>query len=110
MRRTLRGMDGAVSLDRRHRRRQETIEQVLDVAAGLMATEGVTGLSLGEVARRMGMRTPSLYVYFDSKNALYDALFERGWRELLVAMEAAEEQAEVADGEVLLHVMREVFV
>src|SRR3954466_5528615 len=69
-------------LDRRHQRRQETIEQVLDVAVQVMAEQGVTGLTLGEVARRMGIRPPSLYVYFDGKNALYDALFERGWRAL----------------------------
>jgi AcrR family transcriptional regulator len=62
-------------LDRRHRRRQETVEQVLDVAVAVMAEQGVAGLSLGEVARRMGIRPPSLYVYFDSKNALYDAIF-----------------------------------
>jgi AcrR family transcriptional regulator len=68
----------AVTLDRRQRRRQETIEEVLDVAAELMREQGVAGLSIGEVARRMGIRPPSLYVYFDSKNALYDALFERG--------------------------------
>lgn len=68
----------AVQLDRRQRRRQETIEEVLDVAAELMREQGVAGLSIGEVARRMGIRPPSLYVYFDSKNALYDALFERG--------------------------------
>lgn len=66
--------------DRRHQRRRETIEQVLDVAVEVMAEEGVAGLTLGEVARRMGIRPPSLYGYFDSKNALYDALFERGWR------------------------------
>lgn len=71
-----------VRLDRRHRRREETIEQILDVAVEAMEEFGAAGLSLGEVARRMGIRTPSLYVYFDSKNALYDALFERGWREL----------------------------
>src|SRR4051794_34336603 len=45
-----------------------------------MTEHGVGGLSLGEVARRMGMRTPSLYVYFDAKNAVYDAVFARGWR------------------------------
>lgn len=73
-------------LDRRHRRRLETIEEVLDHAVAIMAEEGVAGLSLGEIARRMGIRTPSLYVYFPSKNALYDALFARGWRELLATM------------------------
>jgi AcrR family transcriptional regulator len=76
----------AVPLDRRQRRRQETIEQVLDVAVDVMAEQGVAGLTLGEVARRMGIRPPSLYVYFDGKNALYDALFERGWRELLTVI------------------------
>ena len=48
--------------DRRHRRRQETISEVLNVALQVMAEQGVAGLSLGEVARRMGIRPPSLYV------------------------------------------------
>src|SRR3954466_2742729 len=81
-------MTGTVPLDRRQRRRQETIEQVLDVAVEVMADQGVAGLTLGEVARRMGIRPPSLYVYFDSKNALYDALFERGWQLLNEHMDA----------------------
>ena len=83
-------MTGTVAPDRRQRRRQETIEQVLDVAVDVMTEYGVAGLTLGEVARRMGIRPPSLYVYFDGKNALYDALFERGWRELLATMRAVE--------------------
>jgi len=82
-------------LDRRQRRRQESIEQVLDVAVDVMADQGVGGLTVGEVARRMGIRPPSLYVYFDSKNALYDALFERGWRELLEVMREARGTGEV---------------
>lgn len=64
--------------DRRQRRRQETIEEVLETAAVIMAEQGVAGLSVGEVARRMGIRPPSLYGYFPSKHALYDALFARG--------------------------------
>jgi AcrR family transcriptional regulator len=79
---------GAATLDRRQRRRLETIEQVLDVAVEVMADQGVAGLTLGEVARRMGIRTPSLYGYFDGKHALYDALFERGWRVMHEAMRA----------------------
>jgi AcrR family transcriptional regulator len=46
------------SLDRRARRRRETIEEILDVALQVMATEGMAALSLAEVARRMGMRPP----------------------------------------------------
>lgn len=68
--------------DRRQVRRLETIEEIVDVAVQVMTEFGVGGLSLGEVARRMGMRTPSLYVYFDSKLAVYDAAFARGWREV----------------------------
>jgi len=86
-----------VPADRRQRRRQETIEEVLDVAVQVMADHGVAGLTLGEVARRMGIRPPSLYGYFDGKNALYDALFERGWRELLATMRAAQEATEGRD-------------
>src|ERR1700709_2215245 len=79
-------MTTPVRSDRRHQRRRETIEQVLDIAVEVMADQGVAGLTLGEAARRMGIRPPSLYGYFDGKNALYDALFERGWRELSAAM------------------------
>jgi AcrR family transcriptional regulator len=79
-------MTAPVALDRRQRRRLETIEEIVDVAVAVMSESGVGGLSLGEVARRMGMRTPSLYVYFDSKNALYDAVFTRGWQGVLDTM------------------------
>ena len=83
--------------DRRQRRRQETIEQVLDTAVEVMAEYGVAGLTLGEVARRMGIRPPSLYGYFDGKNAIYDALFERGWRDLLATMRAVQASTDGAD-------------
>jgi AcrR family transcriptional regulator len=68
--------------DRRSARRQDTIDEILAVAADLMAAEGPGALSLAEVARRIGVRPPSLYQYFPSKLALYDELFARGTREL----------------------------
>lgn len=72
--------------DRRHLRRQQTIDEIIDVAVRKMAARGVAGLSLGEVAREVGVRTPSLYGYFPSKNALYDAVFERGAKGVLAAV------------------------
>lgn len=52
-----------------------------------MREEGVAGLSLSEVARRVGVRPPSIYQYFPSKMAIYDALFERGMRATVEAIE-----------------------
>ena len=80
--------------DRRARRRQETIEEILAIAADVMTEEGVNGLSLSEVARRLGVKPPSIYKYFDSIMGIYDALFERGQRMNLEIMRAAMEGAE----------------
>lgn len=65
------------SEDRRARRRQQTIEEILDLAVGVMTEHGVGGLTVAEVARRLGVRAPSIYKYFPSLGAIYDALFER---------------------------------
>jgi len=80
--------------DRRALRRQQTIEEILDIAVDVMTEEGVNGLSLAEVARRLGVQPPSLYKYFPSLLAVYDALFERGMREHLEVMRAAMADAE----------------
>src|SRR3954454_14901266 len=99
----------AVPLDRRQRRRLETIEEVLDIAAEIMTEQGVAGLSVGEIARRMGIRPPSLYVYFPSKNALYAALFQRGAEQILATMQdhsASRDGTEVLFEEQLLAAAR----
>lgn len=72
--------------DRRARRRQETIYEILDIARDVMTEEGVNGLSLAEVARRLGVKPPSLYKYFPSLMAIYDALFLEGQHQNLEAM------------------------
>jgi AcrR family transcriptional regulator len=76
-------------LDRRQRRRQETIDEILALALEQMAEEGVGALSLSTVARRMGIRPPSIYQYFSSRLALYDALFQEGNRRLGDALDGA---------------------
>src|SRR5579859_5883318 len=75
--------------DRRARRRQETIAEILRLAAEVITEEGVNGLSLAEVARRLGVQPPSLYKYFPSLMAVYDELFRRGQIEHLATMRAA---------------------
>ena len=80
--------------DRRARRRQETISEILHIARAVMTEEGVNGLSLAEVARRLGVQPPSLYKYFPSLMAIYDALFLEGQRENLHVMRTGMEGAE----------------
>lgn len=79
--------------DRRAVRRQETIEEALDHAVAIMGERGVGGLTMSELATRIGIRGPSLYKYFPSLHALYDALFARGLREQQAAVRAASEKA-----------------
>jgi AcrR family transcriptional regulator len=84
--------------DRRQERREQSLVEIIDAAVAVMAEQGAAGLNLTEVARRVGMQTPSLYVYFASKHALYDAVFTRGWGELLVVLrEQPELPEDIAD-------------
>ncbi len=69
------------------------MEQALDQAVALITEEGVGALSVNEVARRMGIRGPSLYKYFPSRHAVYDALFRRGLVSQQAAVHAAAEAA-----------------
>jgi AcrR family transcriptional regulator len=77
---------------RRLVRRRQTIEEALDLAVAIMEEAGVGGLSMSEIARRLGMRQPSLYKYFDSLHAVYDALFARGLERSGAAVQAAIEE------------------
>lgn len=44
----------------------------------MVRSEGLGALSLRDLASRVGMRAPSLYSYFRSKHAIYDAMFAQG--------------------------------
>lgn len=71
------------------RRRQATVDEALDHAVHIMGERGVGGLTVSEIARRMGISGPSLYKYFPSLHAVYDALFARGLGSQLRAVHSA---------------------
>jgi AcrR family transcriptional regulator len=64
-------------------RREARTHQILGCAWQLVREHGIAGLSLHALAAAVGIRQPSLYEYFDSKHALYDAMFAEGNRQLL---------------------------
>jgi AcrR family transcriptional regulator len=65
--------------DRRTERHEATRAEILEAAWALARTEGLAGISLRDLAKAVGMQPPSLYSYFDSKNAIYDAMFRQGY-------------------------------
>ena len=69
-------------------RREVKVASIVAAAWDLAHTHGIGGVSLHALAREIGIRQPSLYVYFDSKNALYDAMFADGNRQLLERLDA----------------------
>jgi AcrR family transcriptional regulator len=75
-------------VDLRGRRRDARQAQILAEAWALARRDGLAGISLRDLADRVGLRQPSLYAYFDSKLGLYDLMFADGNRQLLALVDA----------------------
>jgi AcrR family transcriptional regulator len=64
--------------------------QVLDGARRVFLSAGFDGASMGEIARNAGVSKGTLYVYFDSKESLFEALIldeRRGLAEVLFRLD-----------------------
>jgi AcrR family transcriptional regulator len=83
-------MSALPNRDRRAERREATRREILDAAWGIARRDGLSAVTLREVAGRIGMRSPSLYSHFDSKNAIYDAMFAQAWIELCAEFDAMD--------------------
>jgi AcrR family transcriptional regulator len=75
--------DHEVVPDRRAAKREAKRAQILAAAWELAHRDGIGAISLRELAPMVDLRQPSLYQYFESKDALYDAMFAEGNRALL---------------------------
>jgi AcrR family transcriptional regulator len=72
--------------DWREARRRSAHNAIIDAAWSLVREEGLAGLSLRDLARRAGISAPTVYAYFDSKNAIYDAMFGQAATEFAETM------------------------
>jgi AcrR family transcriptional regulator len=57
--------------------RAETMEQILDAAEYLFSKHGLYGVTLKDVAKRVGVHHTLLNYYFEDKKKLFDAVFAR---------------------------------
>jgi len=53
--------------------------EILNAAWELAQDQGLAEFTLRDLAEKVGMRAPSLYTHFESKHAIYDAMFGQAW-------------------------------
>jgi AcrR family transcriptional regulator len=85
-------MLGTPNRNRVTERREATRREILDAAWEVAREQGLSQITLRDVATRVGMQAPSLYSHFASKNAIYDAMFAQAWTDCHETVLAAEER------------------
>ena len=63
----------AAAIERQDRAKRR---QIMEGARAVFLAQGFDGASMGEIARQAGVSKGTLYVYFDSKEALFEAIVE----------------------------------
>ena len=86
----------------REARRQSARDAIVDAAWVLVREEGLAALTLRDLAKRARITTPTVYAYFDSKHAIYDAMFATGATEFADCMSEPYSSEASGDSQVVL--------
>lgn len=87
-------------MSRREKVRENTREEIKEIARQHMTTNGAATLSLNAIAREMEMSTPALYRYFPSRDDLITALVtdaQRGLADSLLEAVSAYPEEDVGN-------------
>ena len=57
-------------------KQEDTKQKILEKALELFSARGYDAVSVGEIAKAVGIKAPSLYNHFPSKQAIFDAIVE----------------------------------
>jgi AcrR family transcriptional regulator len=79
--------------------RAAAIRQILDVSEELFSIHGYSGVTIKDVAEKIGVHSALILYYFDGKQALFDAVWERRIQKAVTSRTKAldEYEAEVGD-------------
>jgi AcrR family transcriptional regulator len=87
--------DGRVgATERREREKSEFREEVLRAARAIIAKEGFEALSMRKIAEAIEYAPGTIYLYFESRDAIAKELTQRGFVKLLEAFAPAVEIAD----------------
>ncbi|ONI83850.1 TetR family transcriptional regulator [Saccharothrix sp. ALI-22-I] len=82
---------------RRERFREETKVEAKRIALEQLAEQGIAGISVNAIAKRMGVTGPALYRYFKGRDDLLNDLVRDAWHDLADTVEAAVAASEGAE-------------
>lgn len=71
-------------------------QQILDAAVRVFAQRGYESSRVGDIAAEAGVAYGLVYHYFESKDAVLEAVFRESWGRLLAAIAQAEQTAGTA--------------
>ncbi|MDG2303126.1 MAG: helix-turn-helix domain containing protein [Candidatus Binatia bacterium] len=74
-----------------------TATRILDVAEQLFAERGFAAVSVREIAGRVSLNQASIYNHFSSKQALYEAVLERGFAPIRLLLERGAAELDGAE-------------
>jgi len=76
-------------VDRRQQYREQTRQEAKRIALEQLASDGVAGISVNAIGKRMGVTGPALYRYFANRDALLTELISDGYHDLADTLEHA---------------------
>jgi AcrR family transcriptional regulator len=94
---------------RRERFREETKAEAKRIALEQLAEQGIAGVSVNAIAKRMGVTGPALYRYFKGRDDLLNDLVRDAWHDLADAVEASVAASEGTPAPDRLRAFAEVF-
>lgn len=87
-----------------------SLTSIKDAAITLFSQKGYEATTLNEIATKVGIKKPSLYVYFSSKQELFQTIFEELLEEYKMRMEQIIEEVDSAFEEEKLFILFEKYV
>lgn len=82
---------------RRERLRQQTADEIREIAVELLTEGGPGAISLRSIARKMGMTAAAIYSYYPTRNDLITALIGEMYLDLVQVIEAARDTRPMDD-------------
>lgn len=77
-------------ISRREQKRLDTQERILSAALKVFADAGYSGASMDSIAAEAGLTKPTLYSYFVSKEALFEAMMKQPRDAMMLAIDAVK--------------------